>query len=108
MVAKNIIVFFLQRPDIDNCTTLPITYYGIDATVKFGNLTQARYMVNVTDNNMDRFSISYNEHFDVNVMHDATYNISVSSTCDISLNTGATSIQVPPEFSSKCFLRMFA
>ena len=58
-------------------------------------------MLNVSDNNLDRFEISYNEHFSVNVVPDATYVISASSTCDISMNT--VNVQLGPE-SSKCFL----
>ena len=80
---------------------MPITCYAIDANVTFGDGTQARYtqMLNVSDN-MDRFEISYNEHFDVNFVCGATYDISVSSTCDISMN--ATNAQLGPE-SSKFF-----
>ena len=62
--------------------------------------TQTRYMLNVIDNNVSVI-ISYNEHFGVNVVSDATYNISVSSTCDNSMNP--TNTQLGPE-SSKCFL----
>ena len=58
-------------------------------------------MLNVTDNNIDKFEISYNEHFDVNFVCGATYDITVSSTCDISMNT--RNVQLGPE-SSKCFL----
>ena len=82
---------------------MPITCYTIDVNVTFVDGTQAHYthMLNVTDNNMDRFEINYNEHFGVNVVSDATYNISVSSACDNSMNP--TNTQLGPE-SSKCFL----
>ena len=58
-------------------------------------------MLNVTDSNVDSFEISYNECFGMNFVPDATYVISVSRTCDISMNT----INAPlgPE-SSNCFL----
>ena len=70
--------------------------------VTFKNGTQARYtcMLNVSDN-LDRFEISYNECFSVNFVPDASYVISVSSTCNISMNT--TNVQLGPE-SSRCSL----
>ena len=70
--------------------------------VIFKNGTQADYtcMLNVSDN-LDRFEISYNECFSVNFVPKAVYVISVSSTCDISMNT--TNVQLGPE-SSKYFL----
>ena len=84
---------------------MPITCYTIDANVTFENGTQAHYtcMLNVTDNHVDRFEISYNKRFGMNFVPDATYVISVSSSCDIVRNTISVHVQMGTE-SSKCFL----
>ena len=71
--------YFLQRPTIDSCTTLPITGYYIHAIVTNtnGDVIERVYTSNYIDDMlggiMGEFSVSFNDSFEQDLYPNANY-----------------------------------
>ena len=67
----------------DPCTTLPVTLYTINASVTFMNGSQTNYVSNnimdTSGDSMGRFSVSYNDSFDEELVPEATYVFTVKA-----------------------------
>ena len=80
---------FLQRPDIDSCTTLPITGYYIHAIVTNSNgddnerIYTSHHIDDSLADSMGRFSVSYNDSFDQELKPNTNYAFIVNTQNNI-------------------------
>ena len=77
-----ILLIFLQRPNINPCTTLPVACYYIHVNVTFMNGSQIIYSSNCINDTvagtMGRVNVRYNDIFDVELEPNANYNFTVN------------------------------
>ena len=88
-LGLTIVLFLLQRPTIDPCTTLPITGYYIHAIVTSRNedtnerIYTSNYIDDMLGGSMGEFSVSYNASFEQQLQPNANYIFIVSTQNNI-------------------------
>ena len=84
-VSVHVLFYLLQRPTIDQCTTLPITGYFIHAIVTSRNedvnerIYTSKYIDDMLGGIMGEFSVSYNASFEQDLEPNANYIFAVNT-----------------------------